>query len=781
MSWLRKIPFLKTIQDKMLNSKSPEVRALAQRLIIEDVGTFQGSGAKITQVEAEIMEAQILSPSMQMFRASFPQWARKHGARANEESRLAFSEAVSDSVRAGEKTGDEFVDAVADTVRESLEYARIEGQKSGTFGQGVKANDMYLHRMFNDARVDELYGIHGIEGIEQLITKAFLLKNPEVAATTARSIASAYSHRIVNRAQGVDDGFAMGIDLTRTDQLEGMLRDINLSTVEIERIIDGLKPKTVGDGKISAGKSRLTLDETATVETAQGGTLQFKELLQRDIQKIMPAYAKRVGADIAFRETLGVPATEAGISKLVNEARVALQRAKSDDITGNIEATLRDLAGLQQKGVDPQDGWYRTLAAARNYAFATKGWFFGVASLAEFGAIPAKLGVFGTIQQLPELLKIMKATQKTGKTNNEFVDFFMAKSGQGIESKIHPAGIRGTRYDPVTELVVEGRKAPFGLDKAERFLEKARHVTAHGSGLIWVTEKEKSMMHHVISHQIEQAIHTGKLKPGVARRMAQMGLNEENLKLIGTAMRKYAIDISEGSRKVTTTSLEQWRAGDPKTFGLYQRAMFREIDRTIIDVSVGKTPPWMSHSFGRIFGQFMSFTMHSYNTHLLRGLSMHDREAAMSLIWSSFIAATAGYGLFNLRYGHDPKKLAEKTDMWNLVKYGFARSTSFGVPTTIVDSIAPLLGFESQFNGRYTGLDTQLMSIDGTAALSTANSAFDVGRRGLQLLLGNKRLSGADAQALLKTTPLGLVPSAINTAGDLFASVTNSPRKDPRK
>jgi len=395
--------------------------------------------------------------------------------------------------------------------------------------------------------------------------------------------------------------------------------------------------------------------------------------------------------------------------------------------------------------------------------------------------MPAKMGMAGMLKATPELARLLKEGRK-GAIHNEYIEFFMAKSGQGIESTIHPSGLRGTRYDPITELVVEGRKAPFGLHHVERFAGRARNVTAHASGLVGVTEKQKKMMHHIITHQIEQAIYHGKLGKGQAKRMAQMGLGEpKSLKMIGDALHKYSIDITDGGKRVTTASMEQWQAGDPKSFGLYQRALFREIDRSIIDVSVGKTPPWMSRGMGRIFGQFMSFTMHSYNTHFLRGMSIHDREAAMSVLWSSFIAGTAGYGLSHLRYMNDPEKLEEKTSIENVMLYGLARSTAFGIPTTVFDTVAPMAGYDTLFNGRYTGLDSNLISFDSTAALSMSNQAADVARRGFQIITGNKRATAADAQAVLKLSPIGLLPSAMKAFGEFVADAADIPLKDDRK
>jgi len=197
-------------------------------------------------------------------------------------------------------------------------------------------------------------------------------------------------------------------------------------------------------------------------------------------------------------------------------------------------------------------------------------------------------------------------------------------------------------------------------------------------------------------------------------------------------------------------------------------------------VSVGKTPYWMTTDVGKVFGQFMSFTIHSYNTHLLRGMNLRDWQMGMNWMTASFIAGTAWTGLTYAKYHNDPKKFQKEMTLKNMALKGFARSSAGGIPSMTADWVATFFGGDGIFNARYSSLDNKLLSLDNTPSISMANRVLDVLRRAGRIAGGQKPATADDLKAVLRMTPLTLLPSAIKGAENIFVQAGGR-RNDPRK
>ncbi len=479
-----------------------------------------------------------------------------------------------------------------------------------------------------------------------------------------------------------------------------------------------------------------------------------------------------MGADIAFRQTLGVPATNAGIARLADDARLL---GATEDEAHYLEAIMLDLAGMPQASMRNPEGWWpRVSAAGRNLAYITFGGLFGLASMAESSVVVAKQGLLGTFGVIPDLAKVRRSALD-GRLSNEFLDYQLGYTGLGADSFIRPAGVKGTRFEADTGQFVTARTG------VERALEKGRNFVARASGLQGITEWQRRQMPIHILAEFESVLMRGKkLSGGVGKRFAAMGYDEAGLKELKAAMDRFGVDITNHGRTIRRADLERWAAEDPKTHARFQRAIMRETEKAIIDVSVGKQPPWLNTEAGKIFGQFMGFTLHSYNTHLMRGLNLHDWQTAVNAMTSMFIAASVGTAINYARYHNDPTKLEEKLSLSGMAKWGFARSTFGGIPSMAVDNLMAAGGWDGFFNTRYSSLDSKAFSLDSTPAISLGNRFWEVGQRALQIGIGQKAVSGSDAKALVRTTPLTLFPSIQRGTQNLFAEVLGVPFEDLR-
>jgi hypothetical protein len=773
---LRAIPGLATIQDRGLRSKSPLIRAITQRTMLDDVGNYQANG-RITQVDQQMNEAIILTDAMMEFEPAAKAWARAAGRRYNADAIDEFSDAVGTAMRRGGSSNPE-VNRMVLKAREGYTRALAMGKRAGTFSEDVKDSDVYLSRIWNGEKITKAVADHGEKNVRKLLTAALrsgLAKaGVKMEEKLLKRLADGFFTRIRNRADGVDTDTAVGLRLDNVAKLDEILTDMDIPRADIDAMKLQLKNTSIGEGKIAPGKRRVQLDETAGIATSRGG-LTIEDLLENDIRKILPQYARRVGADVAFREGLGVPATEAGIKRIRDQVKLAGDEV-GENFADDFENVLREQASLMRGGHTPDGLWPRVGQGVRNFSFMTFGWMFGTASLAEFGAVVGKLGVIKTLQVLPELKRVRRLAE-TGRLENEFVDHVIGYTGLGMDSAIRPSARRGVRFDAVRDDFVN---ANTGLERA---LEAGRNITAKYSGLQGLTEWQRRQVPILVLSEIERVMmRGGKMSRSMSHRMAQMGYDEKSLKKLFDDLNKHGVEVSNHGRNIRRADMEQWAQADPDSHAQFMRALLREADRTIIDVSVGKTPAWMSSQWGKIFGQFLSFTVHSYNTHLLRGAAIRDHQVMMNFLTSSLIASTVGVGINYARFSNDPAKLKKQLTVENMAKWGVARSTFGGIPSMGVDSALGLFGKDGFFNARHSNLDSQLFSLDSTPSISLLNRVGDVGKRVLQQVQpGGKPMTGDDVKSVLRLTPLTVLPSAVKALSEGSADLLSLPRKDPRK
>jgi hypothetical protein len=772
---LRNLWFLRTVQDRGLNSKSGEVRAVTQKGFREDVGAIQTNGA-ITEIEAKTNEAAILADTAKEYFGSFNAWARRLNKPRNAETQAEFFEAVGVAQRRGGSVDPDVARAVAAT-NESYARALPMGKAAGTFDEAVQASDTHLTRVYHSGKIRAARDLHGDNKFNELIytslrsglSKAGVKISDELLEKWAKGL----SKNIKDRADGMSET-SYGLPVHDQALLDETLTAFGMARRDIDAIKDELKlTGTAGDGKIARGKGRVQLDETVGVSSRAGG-LTLEDILENDVRKIMPVYAKQVGADIAFRKTLGVPATEAGVSRLAGDIkRASLDAGDKEGVHQGLEAGLRDLAGLRRKGLDPDAFLPRASSTLRNGAFAVFGPLFGTASLAEFGAVMGKLGILGTLKALPALRKFRRDAI-SGKLDLEFVDHLEGYNGLGMDRLMRPHSLRGTKFDAAKEDLVNAK------NPIERAAVAARNFTVKYSGLEWVTEWQRQQVPILILSEIEAVLMRGKKLTRARRmRMAQMGYDDKGLKELGAQLEKHGIDISGSVRKIRRTDLEAWAAASPKTHNKFIQAVLREGERTIIETSTGRTPAWMSDGFGQVLGQFMGFTVNSYNTHLLRGLNMFDHQVMMNLMTSTIITGTAGTAINYARYFNDPKMLREKMTIEEMAKWGFARNTFGGIPSMAVDSILGLSSNEGFFNSRYSDLSST-PGIDSSPSIAFFQRLFLIGKRFAAIAQG-KPITGDDIGAVMNVTPLTVLPSAKKAAKEFATKTFGIPSKDPRK
>jgi hypothetical protein len=225
-----------------------------------------------------------------------------------------------------------------------------------------------------------------------------------------------------------------------------------------------------------------------------------------------------------------------------------------------------------------------------------------------------------------------------------------------------------------------------GLDeedpKRNHFIERGLHATSKGFNNLLMLNKWNGMMKSVNSVAIQNKIIKigNKLRSGkrLSRSdkafMGGLGLTEDRLQRIAILQEKFGDTESTilGGKFYLSRTRKWGAAGDIDARTAledrlaFERATFQRVQQTIITPGAGSLPNWMtSTEFGRIIGQFGSFTMAATSQLLIpmlqKGAMMGDMNQALMFVGASTLGAV-GYWARRSLDGKDPFEDEVKKD-----------------------------------------------------------------------------------------------------------------------
>jgi len=225
-----------------------------------------------------------------------------------------------------------------------------------------------------------------------------------------------------------------------------------------------------------------------------------------------------------------------------------------------------------------------------------------------------------------------------------------------------------------------------GLDeedpKRNHFIERGLHATSKGFNNLLMLNKWNGMMKSINSVAIQNKIIKigNKLRSGkrLSRSdkafMGGLGLTEDRLQRIAILQEKFGDTESTilGGKFYLSRTRKWGAAGDIDARTAledrlaFERATFQRVQQTIITPGAGSLPNWMtSTEFGRIIGQFGSFTMSATSQLLIpmlqKGAMMGDMNQALMFVGASTLGAV-GYWARRSLDGKDPFEDEVKKD-----------------------------------------------------------------------------------------------------------------------
>jgi hypothetical protein len=680
---------------------------------------------------------------------------------------------------------------VIDDIRQLLQNPGMDEGK--TFrpvngAENLEENLAYLWRRFDGAKVNAMVDEIGIEPIENLVYKAIQDAQPSLNPRYIEKLSKGYVQNIVRRAVGLGDEWSIALGKNNRQRFHQILiNDTNLQPDEIDDLLNTLLPmqNEVSNPRL---KSRVFLDESTTIsvenrKTGEPMKISFKDLLDNDADALFTGAVRRLTGDIAMAKMqikhprtgeMLVPGitSDSEWDRLMQHIREWYadngnpNRAKKDadrDIERLTFIRDRIVGYPDPKQMTEPAQWLRMV---REFQSARLMGMVGFAQLGEQAHPVAHLGYKAAIQHMPGFRRLINAAGES-RLINQLSDELEAAAGIGTE-RLH--GLYWNTLDDVGDLPYN---VPQAMSERGRY---AREALSYANRAIY--EVSGMNLIQALQHRQVGAIMAQKLanigrviqkkgykgiSSGDKRRLAQLGLGEDELKAVTDQMRQHVKEIDGPlfGKKIQSLNLQNWTDLEAKV--RFEEAIFKAANKYIQTQDASSAAFWMSGPVAQTIFQFRSFVFTAYSNQFLSNLHVGDPRTLMAfmstMIWN---AAVRRAQLNIVAAGRsDSKEYLEKyATPWELAKAGFERSGWASILPMAIDTVAG----GGVFNARSSGQPTN--AIWGNPAMSS----FDQLSRGIHGLIGDGQLNQRDARSLIGLLPfqnLHILGTALNsiTAG----------------
>ncbi|QWK78617.1 phage tail tip lysozyme [Ochrobactrum sp. BTU1] len=805
-----------------LGTSPNAVTRAGQGLVIDAVGKKNSVVNQISAAEDKGRMAYEFNGFLQkMAKPSFKRYAKDKGAGWFDGAALRseFSEDIARYIRdTTEGAAEAYHPEVIKTGNRIREGLRKLGQlaenpllREGEMGRGVHKftrlddSEHYLPRVFDHAKVVNAIEEYGEDTIIQLVSNGISKKVPEIADDILFKLAKGYTRAVVKRSYGAEDLAMRGFIVEDVDEIRRILSESDaLGPSDIDKIVENLdaarKARPTDGGTMSRAKHRVTIDETAKLDNpvnAKTGTisetpLRFDDLLVNDALYLYERYVHQMTGRIALARyrvrdadgnlLINGFTSDDEFSKYLDTVRKRAAEDKNRGVAGSHENLEKDIANLQfaydylvgRPQNNMSEGWQQFLNLAGKFNFSRVMNQVGFAQITEFGRVLGHLGPKAVFSQLPEMRRILNADGELIRKSGLAEDLEKFGIG-GFDRLLHNPGYR---YDEMSGAFTSLSRGRFA-DKAEGFLNRANHVTAEISGLNTANDMLQNMTAKAIVQKWADFAHTGK---GFSRkRLADLGLSEEMTERVLKQFKEpgnFHYKNGEFGGKVLRADFEKW--SDPIAREAFLNAAYRQSRYIVQANDLGTLHRYFSHPLARVIMQFRTFMMGSWTKSTLKAAHMRDRQAAASILLGSMLSALAYVTQTKLKAvgRSDREEYEERLLSWESIgKAAFSRTGESSIIPMMVDSVAPMLGFDPQFSAtRTSGQTSDLLFGNPTMGL------FDDIRTGVggaaTALREGEPMSQQTARTLMG---LGLFQNFLPVTMGFNSLISDLPEYTPKK
>lgn len=694
---------------KLLRSENPEIRGLAADLVRSPTGMQSGASGKIGTTASDVFERlravdhrfyndidDAVTEALKdpYFQTNFN---RDTGAfRQDIYQRVALAiEDGSGSLKAeltlGELKVYDLLKNQFDSKREMLEnpamFGRVDAQSifPGSRFKGTYVPHVYSNQM-KQLFINEL---GSPEALQEAIKKSWLTSyasRPEVKTRVDEALMEANPNL-------KPDELAAAVDKYANDKAYGISHtDMFERSSVMEENINGL----VGLENNNFLEARNLFDSDMSIILPNGQPFNVNSLREWDMDKIVPAYNRRVNGDIAIM---------AGTGKTTKEMKDAVEtmmnRAGDDGKLKGEVSTLRDtlkiLTGRARRDGADDAAFSTVMRTMTDLSFFAKNAYMGVQNLTEIGGMLARGNVRAMLHGIPMFRDLAFRAKKMGAS--EIKDLHNVVFGKELDDSIRPS-----KQD-----VIDRLRAYSDLSKpVATALGSAKYYTGelavrspftkvlNGTTNYLLDAGRQGFLSDIVEHSL-----TGSKRKFDDRWLKTAGISDEQWKGIKSLIRE---SVTRGPDGKYTIKDKKAFSQDPRSMDLWR------MGDTIADETLLR-PHKLSSMDAKAYGplaktvlQFKNFVIKSINGRTMRtfyNATKNNRamDAALSTVMSMGLAgmyymAQAHIKAYAMQDGRDREYLKQALNPTMIGYAALSRSSHLGGPLGVANILGGIAGYE---------------------------------------------------------------------------------------
>ncbi|HEO9032544.1 TPA: hypothetical protein QIF53_000823 [Serratia marcescens] len=400
--------------------------------------------------------------------------------------------------------------------------------------------------------------------------------------------------------------YKVGKIISERDKFRNMLVDWwsrgekNMSREEAEITADATINKIVG-AKIPQDFANVFTVKAAG--STRSRTLSvpdrlMKDYLESDANYVLQRHIREASAEVELTRTFGNKSLDKQLKDIQDEydalmrskpaEQAKLAKARDNDIR-DITALRDRLVGTYGMPDDPSSFFVRAGAFLRSANFVTKLGGMTVSAIPDLARGVMVNGFSNSMRGYSALISRSPAFKASRAE--------MQKMAVGLETILH------TRARTMGDLV-----------------DSSSRTTAVEAGMERVTDVfgKLTLMGHFddVNKSVNGMITSDSILSGAAaaKKLAKLGINPNMAGRIRSEFQKHG-EVIDGWH---IGNFEKW--DDQHVAGVFQSAVLKDVNNTVITPGIGDTPLWASTPLGKTVFQFKSFATASYNRATLGGL-----------------------------------------------------------------------------------------------------------------------------------------------------------------
>lgn len=694
---------------KLLRSENPEIRGVAADLVRSPTGMQSGASGKIGTTASDVFERlravdhrfyndidDAVTEALKdpYFQTAF--WRDSGAFRQDIYQRVSMAiEDGSGNLKAeltpGELKVYDLLKNQFDAKREMMENPAMFGRPDAqSIFPGSRFKGTYVPHVYSK-QMKELYikELGSPEALREAIKKSWLTSyasRPEVKKRVDEALLEADPTL-------TPEGLAAAVDKYANDKAYGISHTEQFERSSVmEENINGL----VGLENNSFLEARNLFDSDMSIVLPNGQTFSVNNLREWDMDKIVPAYNRRVNGDIAIMA--GTGKTTKDMKDLVE---TMMNKAGDDGKLKGEVSTLRDtlkiLTGRARRDGADDAALNTVLRTMTDLSFFAKNAYMGVQNLTEIGGMLARGNVRALLHGVPMFRDLAFRNKKVGAS--EIKDLHNVIFGKELDDSIRPS-----KQD-----VIDRLRAYSDLSKpSATALGTAKYYTGelavrspltkvlNGTTNYLLDAGRQGFLSDIVEHSL-----TGSKRKFDDRWLKTAGISDEQWKGIKSLIRE---SVTRGPDGKYTIKDKKAFSQDPRAMDLWR------MGDTIADETLLR-PHKLSNMDAKAYSplaktvlQFKNFVIKSINGRTMRtfyNATKNNRamDAALSTVMSMGLAgiyymAQAHVKAYAMQDGRDRDYLKQALDPTMIGYAALSRSSHLGGPLGVANILGGIAGYE---------------------------------------------------------------------------------------